>query len=258
MIESEISGLEKSEIILIDENGHSEAEVEMVPAERNFTFRINKKVEVEFCCTPHRIRSLVVGWLMGEGIIESSLELGAIESDYHTRCIDIQVDEQCLARAEARIRNKEVLPVFENDAQAITIESAFEVKPPELEQLAASFRKLFLSLQSAERMCYLSCIAENGEIMTYGEGFHRITSFYRCLGELLLQERGTERKVLLTNYGLCRRLVSKLVRSGIAIAICLAPPTSSAIELANSSYLSVVTTGLGIGTKIYSCPWRII
>lgn len=250
------TGLEQAEVIVL--NGSiGNAEVEMIPAEEELIFSVNNTLEARFCCAPHRVRSLAVGWLVGEGVIDGPEEFLALELDLKTLRVNITVNDTCIARLQERIIHS-TRPILADLSFPRRADMSLEVPPGEVADLGARFRQLFLSLKSTERMCYLASMANRTEVLTYGEGFHRLNALYRAMGELVANNRPTEGKIALMNYGLSRLMVSKLARAGVAMAICFAPPTSSAIALANDYYLTICVAGMGEPTRVYSAPWRVI
>lgn len=257
MSEVEATGLERAEVIVIDNEGVSEAETELVPAEQDLLLVINDSIEARFACSPHRIRSLIAGWLTGEGVIETPDEFVALETDWREMRVDIRVTDECFARVSSRIERG---PIATLGDAPITREAdtSLEVKPIQVGELGEQFRRLYLSLRSPERMCYLTGIASIGEILTYGEGYHRLNSLYRALGEMVLHRQSSERKIVLSNYGMTRSHVMKLARAGISMAISLTAPTSSAIKLANDYYITLASAGLGEATRVYSAAWRLV
>jgi len=257
VLESEVSGLIKAEVITINPEGVAEAEVELVPAEQELTFVMNNRHEARFSCAPHRVRSLVAGWLAGEGVVSAPSDVISLEIDMKTQRVDITLTPQCLDQLEQRLASEKGLLAGDSPFERRT-DTSLELEPEIVDKLAENFRKLFLSLKSAERMCYLCCIASPQEILTYGEGFHRINAMYRAIGELALNGQSTLNKVALVNFGLSRSHAIRLARTGISIAVCLAPPTSAAIEVANNYYLTIVQAAMGSGTRVYSSPWRVI
>ncbi|MCA8939668.1 MAG: formate dehydrogenase accessory sulfurtransferase FdhD, partial [Planctomycetes bacterium] len=171
---------------------------------------------------------------------------------------NITVSDECYQRLSGRIVTSAGRFVLDGGDFPRRTDTSLELAPAQVEKLAEDFRKLYLSLKSADRMCYLTSFASEEEILTYGEGFHRLHSMYRAGGELVLHGRSPEGKIALMNYGLSRVMVSRLARAGVAIAVCFAPPTSAAIQLANDYYISVICTGLGEAMRVYSAPWRVI
>jgi FdhD protein len=256
VIEAEVSGLERIEVIVVDE-GISDAEVELVPAERELVFTINGTLEARFCCTPHRVRALVAGWLAGEGIIQSPEDVISLEYDLKDGTVDIRVSDKCFGRVMDRVPVGP-LPVLGEPPFDRRADANLELKPDEVAALAEKFRKLFLSLKSAERMCYLCAVASPGEILSYGEGFHRINAMFRAMGEPVLNGLSLEGKIALMNFGPTRAMVSKLARTGVAMAICFAPPTSAAVEMGNAYFLTIIQAGTGSSIRVYSSPWRVV
>lgn len=256
MIEATISGLEKAEVIVI-RDGVGEAEVEMVPAERELVFTINGLVRARFCCAPHRVKSLVAGWLVAEGIIHDYSEYLCMETDLDEGTVEIRVTDDCFRRLEERVGLGPITVLGDPPFERRT-DTALELSPAAVAGLGGRFRKLFRTLQSDERMCYLAAVANSDEILTYGEGFHRVNALLRAVGELVLNGQSTDGKVVLMNFGPSRHMIAKLARAGVSMGICFAPPTTAAIELANDSYLTLVLAGTGQSIRVYSAPWRVI
>lgn len=251
------TGLSKVEVIKIDHQKLGEAAVEYVPAESEFRIFVNDKVETALNCAPHRVKSLVVGWLVGEGVIENEGDFVAIDTDLDRLVIKVTVSETSADALALRALTGPVGKLAEpHFARRVGTET--ELHPEQVCELAQRFKKLFLSLKSNERMCYLAAFAQDGEIHSYGEGFHRINAMYRALGELVLAGVAPEGRIALTNFGLTKQLALRLARAGVCMAVCAAPPSSAAIETANDYYLCIVSTAVGGQLTVYSAPWRVI
>jgi FdhD protein len=251
------TGLSKVEVIKIDQARIGEAAVEYVPAETEFQIVVNNDVETSLHCAPHRVKSLVVGWLIGEGVIEREDEFVAIDTDLERQIIRVTIADESASKLSARAIMAPVGRLAEPDfPRRVTTE--LEMTPEQVSELAGRFRKLFLGLRSSDRMCYLAAFAQNGEIHSYGEGFHRINAMYRALGELIVAGVAPANRIALANFGLTQQMTLRLARAGVAMAICAAPPSSAAIEVANDYYLCIVSTAIGSQITVYSAPWRVI
>lgn len=251
------TGLSKVEVIKIGEEHIGEAAVEYVPAEAEFRIEVNGTVHTTLHCAPHRVKSLVIGWLIGEGVIYTEDDFVAIDTDLERFVVKVTVSNDAHLDLETRAMTgpvgKLADPYF---ARRVTTE--LELEPEQVADLASQFKKLFLGLKSSDRMCYLSAFAQNGEIQSYGEGFHRMNSIYRALGELTIAGVKPENRIAMTNFGLTQQIALRLARAGVCMAITAAPPSNAAIEIANKYYLSIVSTAIGGQLTVYSAPWRVI
>ncbi len=251
------AGLAKVEVIRYDESGHSVAHGEYVPSEQEFTVCVNGEFETSLYCAPHRVKSLVVGFLVGEGLLDHEREFVAIDTDLRHNFIRVTVTEE----AEKRLSARAILGPYGRLAEpevSRKVDSTLSLKPEAIQKLASSFKRLFLSLKSSEKMCYLAAFAQNDEILSYGEGFHRVNAVYRALGELIASGVKTDNRIALCNFGLTKQITLRLARAGVSFAISAAPPSNAAIELANSSYLCIATTAIGGQISVYSSPWRVL
>jgi FdhD protein len=257
-VNSETStGLSKVEVIRIDDARIGEAAVEYVPAEAEFKIVVNGRIETALHCAPHRIKSLIVGWLIGEGVIDRESDFVAIDTDLDQLVVRVTIGDEAAAAFESRALTGPVGVLSEPEfPRRVTTE--LSMKPEDVVELAQRFKKLFLSLRSSERMCYLAAFAQNGEIQSYGEGFHRINAMYRALGELVIAGVAPENRIALANFGLTRQMTLRLARAGVCMAICAAPPSNAAIQAGNDYYLSIVSTAIGGRITVYSAPWRVI
>lgn len=251
------TGLSKVEVIRIDESRIGEAGVMYVPAEREFSITVNAGFETSLHCAPHRVKSLVLGWLLGEGIIDSHEEFVAIDTDLDRLIVRVTVSPERGQELQTRALIGPFGRLAEPDFQR-RVDTDLELAPEEVLELAGSFKRLFLGLKSSERMCYLAAFAQGGEIQSYGEGFHRINALYRALGELVQSGVHPAGRIALTNFGLTHRMTLRLARAGVCMAITAAPPSSIAIELANEYYMCIVSNTIGGQLTVYSAPWRVV
>jgi FdhD protein len=251
------TGLSKVEVIRIDADTVGEAAIEYVPAEAEYRIVVNGGVETSLHCAPHRIKSLIVGWLICEGVIDRENDFVAIDTDLDNLLIRVTVSEQAASALQARALMAPVGRLSEPDFER-RVTTDLELRPEQVADLAGRFKKLFLGLKSSDRMCYLAAFAQNGEIQSYGEGFHRVNAMYRALGELVIAGVEPADRIALTNFGLTRQMTRSIARAGVCMAICAAPPSNAAIEVANDYYLSIVSTAIGGQLTVYSAPWRVI
>jgi formate dehydrogenase accessory protein FdhD len=251
------AGLAKVEVVRYDERGMSNATGEYVPSEQEFTISVNGDFQTSLFCAPHRVKSLVVGFLVGEGLIEKPTDFVAIDTDLKHNYVRATVSDEAASRMAGRTLTG-LSGRLAEPANARRVDCAQSLGHVAMQKLAASFKRLFLSLKSSEKMCYLAAFAENDEIVSYGEGFHRVNAIYRALGELIVSGARSVTPVVLCNFGLTKQITLRLVRAGVAFAICAAPPSNAAITLANASYLCVATTAIGGQLSVYSAPWRVL
>lgn len=251
------TGLSKVEVIKIDQACIGEAAVEYVPAEAEFRIIVNDGVETSIYCAPHRVKSLVVGWLVGEGILDDENDFVAIDTDLKNLDIRVTVSDDAADKLNMRAFTGPIGRLSEPEfPRKVTTE--LEMLPEQVTDMAGKFKKLFLGLRSSDRMCYLAAFAQSGEIQSYGEGFHRINALYRALGELVIAGVSPGDRICMANFGLTRQMTLRLARSGVCMAITAAPPSNAAIEVANEYYLCIVSTAIGGQMSVYSAPWRVI
>lgn len=251
------AGLARVEVIKYDEGGLSSAFSEYVPSEQEFTLCVNDQFETSLYCAPHRVKSLVIGFLVGEGLLESESEFVAIETDLKRHIVRATVAPQAASRMAARALCGPFGRLAEPEVSR-KVDSTLSLKPEAIQKLANSFKKLFLSLKSSEKMCYLAAFAQPDEILSYGEGFHRVNALYRALGELVASGVKVENRIALANFGLTKQITLRLARAGASFAVTAAPPSNAAIELANQQYLCICTTSIGGQLNVYSAPWRVL
>ena len=251
------TGLSKVEVIKIDQTRIGEAAVEYVPAEAEFRILVNNEVETSLHCAPHRVKSLVVGWLVGEGVIDREDDFVAIDTDLESFDIRVTISDDAAQRLATRVFTIPVGKLSEPEFPR-RVSTELELTPEQVVELSGRFRKLFLGLRSSDRMCYLAAFAQNGEIQSYGEGFHRINAMYRALGELVVAGVAPNNRIALANFGLTQQMTLRLARAGVCMAITAAPPSNAAIEVANDYNLCVVSTAIGSQITVYSAPWRVI
>jgi FdhD protein len=251
------TGLSRVEVIRVDPTQAGQAITEYVPAEAEFRIAINGAIETSLYCAPHRVKSLIVGWLIGEGVIDHPGDFLAIDTDLEDLSARVTLARKAAESLAARALTGPLGRLSEPDFPP-RVSTDFEMPPEAVLDLAARFKKLFLTLRSHERMCYLAAFAQGGEIQSYGEGFHRVNALFRALGELILAGVTAADRIALTNFGLTQQMTLRLARAGVCMAISAAPPSSAAIQLAGRYHLAIVGTSVGGQLTVYSAPWRVI
>ena len=256
------TGLARVDVIRIGDSKVGQAATEYVPSECEFNLSIGHasvktRFETTLYCAPHRLKTLVVGWLVGEAIIDSEDEFVAIETDLDSMDVRVSVCFEAAARLAARAISGPVGRLSDPDTSN-RADTLLTLTPEQVSRHAAAFKRLFLGLRSSERMCYLAAFARGEEILSYGEGFHRVNALYRALGELVISRVAMPGRIAMMNFGLTKEMTVRLARAGAGLAISAAPPSDAAIEAANKSYLCIVTSAVGGQLTVYSAPWRIL
>jgi FdhD protein len=220
------------------------AAVEEVPV----WLEVNGRPVVTWMCTPDLLEELAIGWLHGEGYIDS------IDQVHLRPCAtDLGFWAEIPAERFAAVQAEGRKPVLASGCGAVstfladpaTVE-AKEVKGgiPELEQLRGLFKALFAKGERYKDTGGIHAAAlvdgEPPSLLAHAEDIGRHNAVDKVLGAALLARRPVEGLGLLVTGRISAELAFKGARAGLAYIATPSVPSTLAVEIARRSGMVLV------------------
>ena len=209
---------------------------------------VNGRPVVTWMCTPDLLEELAIGWLHGEGYIDS------IEQVHLRPCAtdlgfwaEVPVEKVAAVHAEGR------RPVLASGCGAVSTFLAdpetVDSKPargsvPSLEQLRALFKQLFARGERYKDTGGIHAAAlvesDSSSLIAHAEDIGRHNAVDKTLGAALLAGRPVQGLGLLVTGRISAELAFKAARAGLAYVATPSVPSTLAVEIARRSGMVLV------------------
>jgi FdhD protein len=219
-----------------------QAAVEEVPV----WLEVNGVAAVIWMCTPDLLEELAVGWLAGEGYIDS------IEQVHLRPCAtDLGFWAELPAERVARVRAENRRPVLASGCGAVSIYLAepdsleaapLRGAPPPTEQLRALFKGMF---GQGERYrdtggIHAAALTDGATLLAHAEDIGRHNAVDKVIGTMVLARRPAAGLGLLVTGRISAELAAKAGRAGIAWIATPSVPSTMAVEIARRTGMVLV------------------
>jgi FdhD protein len=221
-----------------------QAVVEEVPV----WLQVNNRPVVTWMCTPDLLEELAIGWLYGEGYIDSidQVHLRPCATDLGFWA---EVPEERVQAVQAEGRR----PVLASGCGAVSTfladPATIESQPargevPQPEQLRALFKALFAKGERYKDTggIHAAALVDSGsqELVAHAEDIGRHNAVDKSLGAALLARRPVEAMGLLVTGRISAELAFKAARAGLAYVATPSVPSTLAVEIARRSGMVLV------------------
>jgi FdhD protein len=220
------------------------AAVEEVPV----WLQVNGRPVVTWMCTPDLLEELAIGWLHGEGYIDS-VEQVRLRPCATDPGFWAEIPEQRIAAVQAEGRR----PVLASGCGAVstfladpaTIESRPARGPvPELEQLRGLFKALFARGERYKDTGGIHAAALVGDgtpaLIAHAEDIGRHNAVDKVVGAALLAHQPIQGLGLLVTGRISAELAFKAARAGLSYVATPSVPSTLAVEIARRSGMVLV------------------
>jgi FdhD protein len=227
-----------------------------VAVEKRLKVSVNRKDFITLHCTPLMIKELIIGLFVTEGIIPE-IHPENIKIEYgEDVSVDISVPENVLT--EGLITSRCI--------GGITLgkEKYFEKVKDDFFIEAETLKKIFGDFQKRSELfrltgCFHGAAASDEEkILVFAEDIGRHNAVDKVIGYFLIEDIPFKRKVMLVSCRLSSEIVSKCSRWGIPILASRAAPTDLAVEIAETTGITLIGFVRGDNMNIYTNPQRLL
>ena len=210
---------------------------------------VNGKPAVTWMCTPDLLEELAIGWLHGEGYIDSidQVHLRPCATDLGFWA-DVPEDRVAAVQAEGRrpvlASGCGAVSTFLADPATVVAQPARGM-PPGLEELRGLFKALFAKGERYKDTGGIHAAALIDQavpvpLIAHAEDIGRHNAVDKVLGGALLARRRVEGLGLLVTGRISAELAFKAARAGLAYVATPSVPSTLAVEIARRSGMVLV------------------
>lgn len=208
---------------------------------------VNGAPAVTWMCTPEQLEELVVGWLHGEGYIDSLDDLVSLRPCATDLGFWADVVPERVAAIAAEDRQRVLasgcgaVPVFLGDADGAPVSPA-RGEPPALEVMRALFKDLFAHGERYQTTggIHAAALTDGASIPFHAEDIGRHNAVDKVIGAALLARRPLPGLGLLVTGRISAELAFKAARAGLAWIATPSVPSTLAATIARRSGLTLV------------------
>lgn len=208
---------------------------------------VNGTPAVTWMCTPDQLDALVVGWLHGEGYIDSVHDLVRMRPCAQELGFWVDVPPERVAAVEASERTR----VLASGCGAVTtvLGSLSAVPrrtapPPEIElsTMRGLFKELFARGTRYKETggIHAAAISDGERLLAHAEDIGRHNAVDKVIGSMLLEERSPADLLLLVTGRISGELAFKAARAGIALIATPSVPSTIAVDIARAAHMGLV------------------
>ena len=207
---------------------------------------VNGRPAVTWMCTPSQLEELVVGWLHGEGYIDSVAEVRlrpcATDLGFWAEVPDAKLAAvQAEGRRPVLASGCGAVSTFLADPATVAAEPARGL-PPGVQEFRALFKQLFAQGERYKDTggIHAAALADGAAILAHAEDIGRHNAVDKAIGGALLERRPIAGLGLLVTGRISAELAFKAARAGIAWIATPSVPSTLAVEIARRSGMALV------------------
>lgn len=233
-----------------------QAAVEEVPV----WLEVNREPMVTWMCTPDLLEELAVGWLAGEGYIDS------IDQVHLRPCAtDLGFWAEIAAERVARVRAEGRRPVLASGCGAVSIFLAepdsiqplpARGAPPAADRLRALFKELFARGERYRDSggIHAAALTDGETLLAHAEDIGRHNAVDKVIGAMFLARRRLDGMGLLVTGRISAELAAKAGRAGLAWVATPSVPSTLAVEIARQTGMVLVGRAVSGSPHLHTPP----
>jgi FdhD protein len=244
--------------ILRNSAGAVERREDLIAIEKRLRISVNGKELLSLYCTPLMIRELVVGMLMTEDVIR-----GGWCAERMTILYDEDVVVDVPAEGEASMDGAVITSgcigglTFPKRLSLKRIEDPLAIDAERLKALFKVFQKAS-ELYQMTGCVHSAALSDEEEIICLAEDIGRHNAVDKAIGYALLENIPFGGKIMLASGRVSSEIVSKCARWGIPMVASRTSPTSLALDIAETSGVTVVGFVRADRFNVYTHPHRVV
>lgn len=253
---AEMDPYRKRKIIKKHAAASFEEKEDYIAVEKKLRVSVNGKDFITLHCTPLMIKELITGLFVTEGIIP----------DIHPENIKIEFGEEILADIPVPETISTEGFITSRCLGGVTLgkKKNFDIIEDDFFLRAETLKRIFEDFQKKSELfrltgCFHGAAISDGErILVFAEDIGRHNAVDKVIGYCLLENIPFKRKVMLVSCRLSSEIVSKCSRWSIPILASRAAPTDLAVEIAETTGMTLVGFVRGDSLNVYANPQRIL
>ncbi len=255
-----MKAVQRRQILRVNGDGRATLSVQdEIAEEKRLVLKVNGQEVLSLLCTPTMVRELVVGFLITEGLIDGGFCAERMSIEYNEEEVIVDVP------AEGRIRQgpKTITSgcvggvSFTEETGKQTIEPHLRVRRQRLFELFRQFQERS-HLYHSTGCVHSAAISDGRRILIVAEDIGRHNAVDKAIGYCILEGIGFGDKIILVSGRLSSEMVKKAARVGIPVVVSRTAPTTRAIDIAQSSGITLVGFMRGKRFNVYSGQERIV
>ncbi|MEM3134067.1 MAG: formate dehydrogenase accessory sulfurtransferase FdhD [Candidatus Caldarchaeum sp.] len=242
-----------------------EAVVDEVALEFPINIYVNEKHFVTVFATPHELKEMVVGHLLGHGVVDDVEQVGDVVVDGLDILVNLNIGNGELEKRLERYKTfkliitscgsvEDYLRAFDNNTKP-RVNSDFRIGVDKLRNVMAEFGRYSKRAVSVHTAGIYS--DTEGQLVSLAMDVSRHVTVDKVIGKAALQRIDFTRSLLLTTGRQASDMVLKAARVGIPITVSLRGPIFSGVYAALKSGVTMASVVRGKGLTVYSYPERI-
>ncbi|NOZ24637.1 MAG: formate dehydrogenase accessory sulfurtransferase FdhD [Nitrospirae bacterium] len=248
---------EKRRITRITAAGRLELD-DTVAMEKKVRISVNGKEVMRLYCSPVKVRELVVGLFMTEGIINGGWCFDEMTVD-HGRDILVDVQAEGGISLEGGTVTSGCLGgiTFERPASDSATAGKMRIETEKLRAVFSEFQGMS-RLHEATGCIHSAAVSDDETILVHAEDIGRHNAVDKVIGHCLMEEIPLEDKIMHVSGRLSSEMVSKCAHWKIPVLVSRAAPTSLAIDIAEKSGITMIGFMRPSRFNIYTHAYRIV
>lgn len=236
--------------------------LDSVVSEMPLKIYINYELYTVLMCTPKDLKELTIGYLYSEGIITSTADIVSIEEKFEDRvCVvlkeEIKVNfDSIKAKASGCGNASTQIEYLELGLNSVN-RSNYKISYKSIIKLMKEFNKsseLFKQTGGVH-----SCaLCSDEKIVIFTEDIGRHNALDKVIGSALVNNIAMNNKFLLTTGRISSDIIVKAIKAGIPIVTSHSAPTDLALNIAETSGVTVLGFVRGLRMNLYTSTERII
>ena len=208
---------------------------------------VNRKPAVTWMCTPDQLEELAVGWLHGEGYIETIADLMSLRPCATDLGFWAEIAPERLAAVTQDERRRVLASGCGAVSVALADPKSLKAQPPrgdapDVTTIRALFKELYRLGAKYEETggIHAAALTDGKVVLQHAEDIGRHNAVDKVIGGLLMAKRTPAGLGLLVTGRISAELAFKAARAGIAWVATPSVPSTLAVSIAQRSGVQLV------------------
>ena len=209
---------------------------------------VNGAPAVTWMCTPERLDELVVGWLHGEGYIDTAADILKMRPCAQELGFWVDVPAERFQTVEASDRRRVLASGMRrrhDDPRLAELTAATQVgaaAPTDLAKMRALFKELFARGTHYKETggIHAAAITDGETLLYHAEDIGRHNAVDKVIGAAILDGKSPEDLILLVTGRISGELAFKAARARIGLVATPSVPSTMAVDIAKATGMGIV------------------
>jgi FdhD protein len=215
-----------------------------VASETSLQLYIDNKPFTAFTCSPNKIKELVIGNLLTQGMISRPEEVKHLQIRKGKVKVRLQQETDVHSRIAEKAKKREATRDFVTSPE--TILNAVKV----LDTKAVVFKRTGGTHAA-------TLLDDKGEVLVSSEDIGRHNAVDKVIGEAALKRIDLRRVLLASTGRLSSEIVTKAAKVGVPVIVSLGPPTDRGVKVAERNGLTLIGFARDKRFNLYTHPGRL-